>query len=99
MPETTIVLLLRVAGAWPIPGLGLLALPAGPDAPLRAHALHAALAVEARLPGGAVLAGAATVEEIDREGQVFYGLLLDFAGPGALPPGTEIWGRAAPTAW
>ncbi len=94
MPEPASVFLLRVAAAWPVPGLGLLALPAGPDAPLRAHALHTALAVEARLPAGAPVAGTATVEEIDRAGRTTYGLLLDFAAPMALPPGTEIWQQA-----
>ncbi|MFD1467925.1 hypothetical protein ACFQ48_06790 [Hymenobacter caeli] len=90
-----LVLLLRVAAAWPVPGLGLLALPAGPAAaPLRAHALHTALAVEARPPGGAALPGTATVEEVERGGRSSYGLLLDLGGPVDLPPGTEIWGRA-----
>lgn len=98
MPEPPFVLLLRVAEAWPIPGLGLLVLPAGPDVPLRAHALHAAVAVEARPPGGLAVAGAATVEEVERAGRSTYGLLLEFAGAVELPVGTEIWGRAAPAA-
>lgn len=84
-------LLLRVAAAWAVPGLGLLALPAGPDDALRAHALHAALPVEARLPGGATATGTATVEEIDRAGVAGYGLLLDLGPLAAVPPGTEIW--------
>ena len=96
MPEPPFVLLLRVAEAWRIPGLGLLALPAGPDGPLRAHALHAALVVEARPPGGPVVAGAATVEEVAHAGRSTYGLLLELAGAVALPVGTEIWGRGAP---
>ncbi len=92
MPETVPVLLLRVGAAWPVPGLGLLALPAGPGGPLGALPLHTALAVEARLAGGAAVAGTATVEEIERAGHTaVYGLLLAFAGPVALPPGTEIW--------
>lgn len=99
MPEPPLALLLRVAEAWPIPGLGLLALPAGPDAPLRAHALHAALAVEARPPSGPAVAGTATVEEVAHAGRTTYGLLLEFAGPADLPVGTEIWGRAAPAGW
>ncbi len=97
MPEAFPVLLLRVAATWALPGLGLLALPAGSDdAPLRAHALHTALAVEARLPGGTATTGTATVEEIEREGHTSYGLLLDLAAPADLPPGTEIWGCVVP---
>ena len=84
-------LLLRVATAWAVPGLGLLALPAGPDEALRAHALHTALPVEARLPGGGTAAGTATVEEIDRAGVSSYGLLLDLGALAAVPPDTEIW--------
>ena len=45
-------LLLRVATAWPLPGLGLLVLPAGPTPYLAAYPLHTALAVEACLPDG-----------------------------------------------
>ncbi|MGI4887199.1 MAG: hypothetical protein ACRYFR_19765 [Janthinobacterium lividum] len=84
-------LLLRVATAWALPGLGLLALPAGPDGALRAHALHTALPIEARLPGGATAAGTATVEEVGREGVVVFGLLLDLGPLATVPPGTEIW--------
>ena len=94
MPETVPVLLLRVAAAWLVPGLGLLALPAGPGGPLGALPLHMALAVEARLPGEAAVAGTATVEEVERAGHTVYGLLLAFAGPVDLPQGTEIWQRA-----
>ncbi|AMJ67659.1 hypothetical protein [Hymenobacter sp. PAMC 26628] len=84
-------LLLRVAAAWAVPGLGLLALPAGPDGALRAHALHTALPIEARLPGGPTAGGTATVEEIEREGVASYGLLLDLGALVTVPPGTEIW--------
>ncbi|OGX90420.1 hypothetical protein [Hymenobacter coccineus] len=87
----TPTLLLRVATTWAVPGLGLLALPAGPDGALRAHALHTALPIEARLPGGSVVSGTATVEEIDRVGVVSYGLLLDLGALAAVPPGTEVW--------
>lgn len=76
-------LLLRVATAW--------ALPAGPDGALRAHALHTALPIEARLPGGATAAGTATVEEVGREGVVVFGLLLDLGPLATVPPGTEVW--------
>jgi hypothetical protein len=83
-------LLLRVATAWAVPGLGLLALPDGADDALRAYALHTALPIEARLPGGPVT-GTATVEEVEREGVASYGLLLDLGALATMPPGTEIW--------
>ena len=86
------VLLLRVATAWPLPGLGLLALPDGPAPPLAAYPLHAALAVEAVLPGGARRAATATVEEVSRPGAgaSVRGVLLDFGGAVELGPGAEI---------
>ena len=89
-------LLLRVAAAWSLPGLGLLALPAGPDEALRAHVLHTVLLIEARLPGGPTAAGTATVEEIEREGVASYGLLLDLGPLATVPPGTEIWQLPGP---
>ncbi|MDO7845260.1 hypothetical protein Q5H92_02750 [Hymenobacter sp. M29] len=87
------VLLLRVAQAWPLPGLGLLALPDGPALALANHELHTALAVEAILPDGARYPGMATVEEISRLGEVVpsRGLLLDFSAPIEVPAGTEVW--------
>ena len=88
------VVLLRVAAAWPLPGLGLLALPDGPAPRLAAYPLHAALAVAVALPGGAHHPATATVEEITRPDATdapVRGLLLD-VGPGVVPPpGTKIW--------
>ena len=87
-------LLLCVAATWSLPGLGLLALPQESAAPLAAYALHTALLVEAVLPNGTRHAAHATVEEITRPEKSIAstrGLLLDFAGPLALPPGTTIW--------
>ena len=87
-------LLLRVAATWSLPGLGLLALPQEPAAPLAAYALHAALLVEAVLPDGTRHAARATVEEITRPEEStasMRGLLLDFAGLLSLPLGTTIW--------
>ena len=87
-------LLVCVAATWSLPGLGLLALPQEPAAPLAAYALHTALLVEAVLPNGTRHAAQATVEEITRPEESTAstrGLLLDFAGPLALPPGTTIW--------
>ena len=90
MPDS---LLLRVATTWQVPGLGLLALPAGPTPHLAAYALHTALVVEAALPGGARHSAAATVEEVSRPDApsvLIRGLLLDFGTALVLPPGTEI---------
>ena len=84
---------MRVASTWPVPGLGLLALPAGPTPGLGPYYLHTALAVLAIEPDGTRHAGTATVEEItpDSLGIPVRGLLLDFDGPATLLPATEIW--------
>jgi len=85
---------MRVANAWAVPGLGLLALPSGPAPGLQPYALHTALAVMAILPDGTRHAATATVEEISRpmaaEAPV-RGLLLDFGTTVALLSETEIW--------
>ena len=86
--------LLRVAAAWPLPGLGLLALPAGPTPHLLPYDLHTALAVLAIGPDGERHAGTATVEEVTQPEAAdapVRGLLLDFGTPIALLPDTEIW--------
>ncbi len=89
---STSCLLLRVATAWSLPGLGLLALPAGPTPRLADYALHTALAIEVRWPDGTGRIGTATVEEITRREGTTRGLLLDLGPADAhLPPGTEIW--------
>jgi hypothetical protein len=88
---TARLLLLRVATAWPLPGLGLLALPAAPTPHLAAYPLHTALAVEAVGTDGARHAGTGTVEEITRAETTQRGLLLDLGPAYDLPPGTEIW--------
>ena len=84
-------LLLRVAATWPLPGLGLLALPAGPTPHLTAYELHAAVAVEAVLPDGTCHPATATVEEITRGAVPERGLLLDFGTNIAVPDHSEIW--------
>ncbi|MFD2722040.1 hypothetical protein ACFST9_25200 [Hymenobacter monticola] len=88
------VLLLRVAQAWPLPGLGLLALPEGTAPALAAYGLHAALAVAAVLPDGTRHAATATVEEVTRPDAAeppTRGLLLDLGAAVELPAGTAIW--------
>ena len=90
MPVSAPVLLLRVAATWPLPGLGLLALPDGPTPHLTAYPLHAPVAAEAILPDGTRHTATATVEEISRGATSERGLLLDFGTPVALPIGSEI---------
>ena len=98
MPVSTSTLLLRVAATWPLPGLGLLALPNGPTPHLTAYALHTTVAVEAILDDGTRHAATATVEEITRGAAPERGLLLDFRSPLALPVGSEIWLAQSPPA-
>jgi hypothetical protein len=88
------ILLLRVAATWPLPGLGLLALPAGSTPHLLPYALHTALAVLAIGPDGERHVGTATVEEVTQPGASdtpVRSLLLDFGAPIPLSPNTEIW--------
>lgn len=89
-PETPL-LLLRVAAAWPLPGLGLLVLPDGPTPYLAACDLHTALAIEAHLPDGTRRSGSATVEEVSRPEATMRSLLLDLELSRELPVGTAIW--------
>lgn len=94
MPSISVppLLLLRVATAWPLPGLGLLVLPDGPTPYLAACNLHTALTVEVRLPDGTRHAGLATVEEITRStAGPASGLLLDLGPNLELPVGSTIW--------
>ena len=88
-PETPL-LLLRVAAAWPLPGLGLLVLPDGPTPYLTACDLHTALAIEAHLPDGTRRSGSATVEEVSRPEATMRSLLLDLELSRELPVGTAI---------
>ncbi|OGX84578.1 hypothetical protein BEN47_16045 [Hymenobacter lapidarius] len=84
---------MRVAATWPLPGLGLLALPEGATPHLVGYPLHTALAVAVVLPDGHSCRGRATVEEIARTTSTERGLLLDFAPElvEQLATGTEIW--------
>ncbi|MBF9222917.1 hypothetical protein [Hymenobacter ruricola] len=93
-PNTPAPRLLHVAAAWPLPGLGLLVLPAGPAPALAAYALHTALAVEVVLPDGTRHPAVATVEEITRPetpATAEQGLLLDIDAAVAAGAGAEIW--------
>jgi hypothetical protein len=94
MTASAPTLLLRVAATWPLPGLGLLALPDGPTPLLLPYALHTALAVAVILPDGTHQPGTGTVEEVSRPDTAtgpVRGLLLDMGTTHPLPPGTEIW--------
>jgi hypothetical protein len=83
-------LLMRVATAWPLPGLGLLVLPAGSTPALAGYVLHTALAVRLELPGGQALA-TATVEEVSKGNELKQGLLLHDLAMTELPVGTGVW--------
>ena len=82
MSSGSLLLLLRVATTWALPGLGLLALPEGATPLLSAHPLHTALAVTAVLPDGTHHLGTATIEEVTR--------------PGAAPPAACCWSCPRP---
>ena len=92
LPVSPTPFLLRVAAAWPLPGLGLLALPAGPTPYLTSLPLHTALPVRAQLPDGTQHPGHATVEEVNTENAAapVRGLLLDLGATSTLPAGTII---------
>lgn len=79
-------------GPWP----DLLALLSGPTPHMMAHALHAAVAIEAVLPDGTRHAATAIVEEISRGPVSERDLLLGFGTSVALPVGSEIWLTQAP---
>lgn len=92
MGMTFSTLLLRVAAAWPVPGLGLLLLPdAEAPSALQAYPLHTALPVVVYQPDGSQLHAAATVEEVTQANTVLYGLLVAVEEADAIPAGTEIW--------
>lgn len=98
MTTEPVSLLLRVATAWPLPGLDLLVLPDGPTPYLTTYPLHTALTVETYLPNGTLVPGLATVEEVSRPTDTTpaSGLPLDLGPTRELPVGTTIWliGRA-----
>lgn len=82
--------LLRIASAWPLPGLGLLVLPAGATPALASYALHTALAVCLDLPGEQVFA-TATVEEVSHGAELVQALLLHDFAQMAVPADTAVW--------
>lgn len=84
------VLLLQVANAWSLPGLGLLVLPAGPTPALAGYALHTTLAVRLDLPDKQIVA-MATVEEVSRGTELAQALLLHDVTLTELPAGTAVW--------
>ncbi|GAB3635307.1 hypothetical protein GCM10027422_08970 [Hymenobacter arcticus] len=88
LPSPTFV----VATSFRVPGLGLLVLPA-PPAPawLGAHPLHTALLLRLHCPGQPPLALPATIEELDRAGELpARALLLDADPGGPLPTGAWL---------
>lgn len=88
--DTSNLLLLLITGlSHHLPGLGVLALP---QTTVRLpFPRHTALVVKLGFPAGDSLNAVATVEEIDRNGVTFSGLLLQLESLADLPPGTRIW--------
>ncbi|MGI4867019.1 MAG: hypothetical protein ACRYFZ_24090 [Janthinobacterium lividum] len=98
MPEPLTTLALETS--FRVPGLGVLAVPAAPEAEvLLAYALHTALAITLIAEGQPPLALTGTVEELAHDGQPpRRTLLLDFDPGGPLLNGTRLHiGAALPT--
>lgn len=72
-----------------MPGLGILALPASPAR--LPFPLHSALSVKLKFPAGHSTQAVATVEEVDRNGITFSGLMLHLDELADVPAGTRIW--------
>ncbi|WP_375416741.1 hypothetical protein [uncultured Hymenobacter sp.] len=90
MPSSNNSLLLLITGlSHHLPGLGVLALPATPGR--LPFPLHTALVVNLGFPAGHSTQAVATVEEVDRYGITFSGLLVQLDDLADLPPGTRIW--------
>jgi hypothetical protein len=90
-------LLLTVAAAHHLPGLGVLALPAaGPPQPWP-YPLHTALLVRLVWPEGYQATAPATVEEVSRADHTLPALLVQLEQGPALVAGTQIWLVAPPT--
>jgi hypothetical protein len=93
-------LLFRVAKSFPLPGLGILLLPDMPPQALAAPALHTALPLTLRYPGGHTETTVATIEEIARAGcPTTRALLLTQPEAAPAPAGTEVWWNGAETNW
>lgn len=90
MAEPLVTLVLETS--FRVPGLGVLAVPAGPAAAgLAAYALHTALALTLFVAGQPPVALTGTIEELTRDGQPpRRALLLDFDPGGPLPGGTRL---------
>lgn len=89
MVSPDLLLLLITGLSHHLPGLGVLALPQ--STARLPFPRHTALAVKLGFPAGNSLHAVATVEEIDRNGVTFSGLLLQLETLTVLPPGTRIW--------
>lgn len=88
--------LLEVAASWPLPGLGVLLLPASetPAGPLAAYELHTVLRVQLVLPTGEREEALASVEEVAHSG-IVRALLLTHESAVAVPPGTQVYALPA----
>ena len=86
--------LMRIDRSFPLPGLGLLALPPQRMAALHQLPLHSALEVVLRQPGQQDLRLTATVEEVQYGAEpepTLYGLLLETTTLIELSAAAELW--------
>jgi hypothetical protein len=85
-------ILFKVLKSFSLTGLGRLLLPAAPVPELQQMALHTALTVQVRFPGGPQIFVVASIEEIARPHEPeSRALLLLQEGGMPVPPGAEVW--------
>lgn len=94
-------LLFRVAQRVALPGLGILLLPETPPVELLALALHTALRLTLRHPGGHLETAVATLEEITRAEATATTRALLLAQPETVPTpaATEVLWTGAEARW
>ncbi|MBX0292254.1 hypothetical protein K3G63_17535 [Hymenobacter sp. HSC-4F20] len=92
--------LFRVAKKIPLPGLGVLLLPAEEAPELQKFDLYTALKLRLHYPTGEAETAIATVEEItSAQLPELRGLLLTQEGSTPVPVGAEIWWPGAEVSW
>jgi hypothetical protein len=98
-------LLLSIRESVSLTGLGVLLFPASEATELSSFALHTALQLRLRHPGGLEESSVATVEEVSRLGNTEEPgitervLLLTQESSAVPPPGTEVWWTGDEVAW
>ncbi|WP_426490446.1 hypothetical protein [Hymenobacter sp. 102] len=93
-------ILFKVLKSFSLTGLGVLLLPANPVPELQRFALHTALKVQLRFPGGHQISVVASVEEISRPHEPeTRGLLLAQEELEPIPPDTAVWWTGQEAGW